>query len=122
MVYFNQTTNPKKQLIDRVVFRPKGLILVTEAYDCFMYKESAMCQSLMDLIEFYKEHESEQLELWVYPNKKKKSGYTIEFGKPIRWYFSDEKASIDSEDIQEEVDFIKKLQTLNHPPSQQPKK
>lgn len=122
MAYFNQVTNPKKQLVISLVYRPKGIILVTNDYDCFIYNDNKTAIGLKELLEFYKNNESEQRELWIHPNKQTKLGFKVEFGQPIHWYFYNSKASIDAETIDEEIDFVKELKKLNHPPSQQKKR
>ena len=118
MTYFNELTSPKEQLVNKIVYRPKGLILSTNEYDCFLWKESKICKGLKKLIQHFESNESDQRGLIIKPNKSTKIGFDIEFGEPMKWYFYEDKATTTAESVEEEIDFIKDLMQLNNPPSQ----
>lgn len=86
MTYFNQVTNPKKEMIIRIVKRPKGLILGCTNYDCFIYKESKFGVMMNQILVMFEQDSMYQRELYIVPNKSIKQGFIIEAGKNVPWF------------------------------------
>lgn len=112
MTYFNEVTNPKKGLVIKILLRPKGIILCTEEYDCFLFKNNSKALELYQVFELFKEHPDIQKEFWVHPNKKKKIGFEILFGNPIKWFFQDETISLEPPEGKETEDLLNQLKPL----------
>lgn len=112
MTYFNECTNPKKADVYKIVFRPKGLILCTADYDCFLFKDNKKAKELYELIELFKKSPETHFGLIINPNKKKKLGFDIEVGEPMIWYIYDDFMLDTPDDEESEETLIKQVTSL----------
>lgn len=114
MPYFNEITNPKKALITRIVLRPKGLILCTQDYDCFLFKDNKKAVALYEVFELFKKHNDIQVQLWIHPNKSTKLGFEVLPGEAIKWFFYENEITLEPKEPEEEavLSQIKALITI----------
>lgn len=118
MPYINELTNPKESTVTKLLPRPKGLIIQTDDYDCFLYKDNKLCKKLLELYKFFRENEDSQCSLVVVPNKALKVGFSIELGEPYKWFKYDEKLQTYADEDEEEIDFVQELKNKIIAPSQ----
>lgn len=114
MTYFNEVTNPKKALITRIVLRPKGLILCTKDYDCFLFKDNKKAVALYEVFELFKKHVDIQVQLWIHPDKSTKLGFDVVPGDAIKWFFYENEITLEPQGAEEEavLKHIKSLITI----------
>lgn len=118
MAYINQLTSPKKSSVTKILERPKGLIIATEDYDCFLYRDNKLCKKLYELYQYFKDNEDQQCELIVVPNKQVKVGFQIELGKPFKWFVYDDKIQTFPDEDEDAIDFVEELKKKLIAPSQ----
>jgi predicted site-specific integrase-resolvase len=111
MPYFNEVTNPKKALITRIVLRPKGIILCTKDYDCFLFKDNKKAIALYQVLELFQKHTEVQVQLWVHPDKNTKIGFEVLPGDAIKWFFSETEVTLEPQSADEE-ELLKQIKSL----------
>ena len=118
MTYINELTNPKKAAVTKLLPRPKGLIIATEQYDCFLYKDNKLCKKLMELYSYFRSNPEEQCTLYVVPDKKVKVGFKIELGDAFKWFMYESKLQTFPDEEDDVTDFISELKNKILAPSQ----
>lgn len=83
MTYINQIDNPSEAKVHTLKKIDKGLLLITDEYDCFLWKSSQLYKHIMEVLEFFQKNPMSSCELIIHPNPKKKEGFDIKAGKKL---------------------------------------
>lgn len=117
MPYFNQVENPKRQDVLQVKLTPKGLILVTQQYDAFLYQSSKETPLILQALEVYASTGSGYI-LQVIPDEKQKNGFRIgtDSKKSLQpWFFNSVTRVYSGESETIENPFLQGIETSPNP-------
>lgn len=94
MVWFNKLENPPALPINEIKVNSskKGIILVTDEYEGFLYSDSKLALQLLHAVSLWVEDKNMGYQLTFVPDPKEKGGFRVEKAKdkkgftPTKWF------------------------------------
>lgn len=113
MAWLNKVENPLPQEINAIKTRSsaKGIILVTEQYECFLFSDSKLALQLLHAVSLWVEDKNMGYLLTIVPDSKEKAGFRVEKTKnkgnfiPKKWFQTDSGYST-TEEVEEDNPFL----------------
>lgn len=108
MAWINKVPNAQPCRVHTIKKSAKGLILITNDYDVFLYADSQQAKHILEALEYWCNGDGYGYSFEVIPDENTKLGFRIELGNEHFIFHQDNCWSLDESIIQSENPYITK--------------